>query len=288
MNVKLLSLQAIAIASAFSMPSAYAQCPKSTVAPCSGGNGYSSSAATGYAMGRPYQNEAGYDCLGGSCWESVPDGGGHQGCSFAQMTDIYVFRAADDTQFDFPVQIAFAGHAWAHQGGIDPGGWSDISINGPLGYFYSEHDTNLVMAGTLRTGTPYQIAIQAQSSDVAQGGAASCNVSFPNLPPGISVGSCNGYGGSILVGVPDERVSALSLHVAGNPIIHNARVDYSVPRGSLPLLNLFDATGRHVETLRAGINGTSTLDVAGLNAGVYFLKLEAAGRSVSQRVMVLR
>lgn len=80
--------------------------------------------------------------------------------------------------------------------------------------------------------------------------------------------------------------------LSASPNGNAQRVEYSVPEASTVRLTVYDITGRVVRRLvdtSAGA-GTHTLDwnTAGVANGVYFYRLEAAGRVATQKVVILQ
>ena len=84
--------------------------------------------------------------------------------------------------------------------------------------------------------------------------------------------------------------------VAPNPLRDGATFRYAIPRDASPSLAILDASGRRVRVLARGPRpaGAYTLhwdgrDAAGhqIPAGIYFLRLDAAGRSLTSRFAVI-
>ncbi|WP_420456116.1 DUF5689 domain-containing protein [Rubrivirga sp.] len=77
-----------------------------------------------------------------------------------------------------------------------------------------------------------------------------------------------------------------------NPIRDRATVRYAVGTAGVAEVALFDVLGRRVAVLAEGpvdaTERTATLDVSGLSAGVYVLRLQAEGVTVSRTVTVVR
>ncbi len=80
-----------------------------------------------------------------------------------------------------------------------------------------------------------------------------------------------------------------SLRISPNPLAGSfATVRYSLPRGSLASLRIYDVTGRTVlsQMLVAGRSGTTALDLRKLQAGVYLVKVTTEGFSSTQKLVV--
>jgi hypothetical protein len=67
-----------------------------------------------------------------------------------------------------------------------------------------------------------------------------------------------------------------------------ATMSYSLPAGAAARVRVFDAAGREVysRSFVASRSGTTGLDVSGLAAGVYLLRLEADGLAASRKLVV--
>jgi N-acetylneuraminic acid mutarotase len=81
----------------------------------------------------------------------------------------------------------------------------------------------------------------------------------------------------------------VSFAISPNPLLSGlATVRYNLPKAGLATLNVFDVTGRTVyeQTLAAGRNGTASLDLRKLDAGVYLVKVATEGFSTTQKLVV--
>ncbi len=108
-----------------------------------------------------------------------------------------------------------------------------------------------------------------------------------------------GIGGPYYAGRPQREGIAVSgvtnlthsLAIAPNPLAGGqAVVRYTLPRAGLVSLSVCDVTGRVVmeRTFAAGRTGVQSLDLRGLSAGVYLVKLNADGFTSSQKLVVER
>jgi hypothetical protein len=97
-------------------------------------------------------------------------------------------------------------------------------------------------------------------------------------------------------GVPDEA-SHIPLDVnlrpnTPNPFRHATTFHFSLPQETQTSLRIFDPAGRLVRTLVSGklAPGDHRVqwDATGLESGVYFSRLEAAGSSETRRVLLIR
>lgn len=113
----------------------------------------------------------------------------------------------------------------------------------------------------------------------------------------VRILSVNSIGNDEWVGIDDIEIAsmivageaqpegALAL-VVSNPLVGTATVRYSAPTPDATLA-LYSVTGRRVAALDARA-GTATLDTRGLAAGVYVLRLDAAGETLTRLVTVVR
>lgn len=89
-----------------------------------------------------------------------------------------------------------------------------------------------------------------------------------------------------------ETPDGLSLGSAvPNPARGSARVAYRLPASGEVDLSVYDLLGRRVATLAQGVKPAGEHEAtlsAGLSAGVYVMRLQAAGAQITQRVVVSR
>lgn len=106
-------------------------------------------------------------------------------------------------------------------------------------------------------------------------------------------GDLGWFGPTGVAVTPGGGVIQLSLSQnAPNPGTGYLNVDYSIPATGRVLIRVFDVNGRLVATpldttMGAGPHSTQ-IHTAGLAAGVYFYRLEASGKSLSRRLVVLQ
>lgn len=104
-----------------------------------------------------------------------------------------------------------------------------------------------------------------------------------------------GVAGDVMaVGITDgPSIAGLVIGAAyPNPVAGRATLDLTLDRAMGVTVRLFDVTGRQVASLVEG-NLTAgrtpvSVDASGLSAGIYVLRVEAAGQVVSRRVTVVR
>jgi hypothetical protein len=84
----------------------------------------------------------------------------------------------------------------------------------------------------------------------------------------------------------------IALSVSPNPIQRTARVRFSLPAAQQVDLSLYDVAGRKRVALVSDARGpgehSATLDVRGLGAGVYFIRLQTAGATWSKPVVLMK
>lgn len=99
-------------------------------------------------------------------------------------------------------------------------------------------------------------------------------------------------------GVGPSDMPAASLRVAyPNPFDASVAIEYTLPVASAIHLAVFDAQGRHVADLAGGVGspGAHTARWNGVNdssapagAGVYFVRLDTAGKTITKRLVLAR
>jgi len=77
-----------------------------------------------------------------------------------------------------------------------------------------------------------------------------------------------------------------------NPFNSTTTIEYALPYASVITLSLYNLSGQRVETLvdgrlEAGVHQVM-LDAGDLASGLYFVKLEGVGRSVTQKIMLVK
>jgi len=105
-------------------------------------------------------------------------------------------------------------------------------------------------------------------------------------PYDVTAGSQPNRGGVMASSTPMENVT---FAISPNPLLNGlATVRYNLPKTGLATLNVFDVTGRSVytQTMAAGRNGTASLDLRKLDAGVYLVKVATEGFSATQKLIV--
>ncbi len=107
------------------------------------------------------------------------------------------------------------------------------------------------------------------------------------------------WGSGAFVDAPGGETPRYALDFVGaqpNPIRTQGRVAFTLPQASHVKLELYDVTGRVVSTLADREFAAGPHDVAwsgrsdagrALGAGVYWARLDVAGRSLTRRVVVM-
>lgn len=177
-------------------------------------------------------------------------------------------RAAGDSSFTLTV----TGSAFAT--------CSVVQIDG------SARPTTWVDAGTLTAAIP--------SSDVATAGTRAVTVFTPAPGGGTSnAGSLEVSGGTLAVGNASVRELALA-PVRPNPTTGSATIRYALPREGNVRLQVMDIQGREVARLESGSRPAGEHTVTWnarrgdrtIGAGLYLVRLEAEGRTLTRRVVV--
>ncbi|MFI5372618.1 MAG: T9SS type A sorting domain-containing protein, partial [Candidatus Eisenbacteria bacterium] len=95
-------------------------------------------------------------------------------------------------------------------------------------------------------------------------------------------------------GIDDEPVTALELSpVAPNPMRGAGVIAFALPAGTRVHLGVYDVQGRETAVLAEGAYGPGRyrlnwrLDAAPGKSGLYFLRLNAGGRTLTQRVVLI-
>ena len=88
-------------------------------------------------------------------------------------------------------------------------------------------------------------------------------------------------------------VTAFALErLAPNPVRTTAQLSYALPQRAHVRLSVVDVQGREVAQLtnaeREAGRHVAQLDVSDLRAGLYFIRLRAAGQELRQRLVVVR
>ena len=94
-------------------------------------------------------------------------------------------------------------------------------------------------------------------------------------------------------GATPAEISDLSLGVPyPNPATRIANVSYSVSVPGDYALDVFDMLGRRVRLVSSGAHATgtheATIDVAGLSAGLYLVRIRGDGAPATQTLSVVR
>ena len=99
----------------------------------------------------------------------------------------------------------------------------------------------------------------------------------------------------IVLSVSVDRTIPIEFYMSPaypNPFNSTTTIEYALSYASDVTLNLNNLSGQRVETLvngrlQAGVHRTM-LDAGGLASGLYFVKLEGSGQSITQKIMLLK
>ncbi|MCA9751440.1 MAG: hypothetical protein KC591_04565 [Gemmatimonadetes bacterium] len=101
----------------------------------------------------------------------------------------------------------------------------------------------------------------------------------------------------VAVGDPDLAVSGLALSLRPHPIAKDTQIAFQLPRASDVRIDILDLAGRRVRTIRPGelpagpaqVRWDARSETGGrVAAGVYFVRVEAAGEVRTHKAVVLR
>ncbi|MEO0070013.1 MAG: T9SS type A sorting domain-containing protein [candidate division WOR-3 bacterium] len=89
-----------------------------------------------------------------------------------------------------------------------------------------------------------------------------------------------------------QGANRIELTAVPNPFTNRTLISYALPKDGAVSINLYDITGRPVETLVQGHKSAGyhsvTLNSGQLPAGVYFCTLKAGGSSLTKRLTIVR
>ena len=90
------------------------------------------------------------------------------------------------------------------------------------------------------------------------------------------------------LGIADAGAQGLALTATPNPFSQSSVISFTLPSAATVALDVLDAAGRQVSSLQAASlmgAGTHTLNFAGMQAGVYIIRLNVDGRTATMRLM---
>jgi hypothetical protein len=137
------------------------------------------------------------------------------------------------------------------------------------------------------TGMPYAPYGLFEVYAASQGGSVSSHRLIH-----MRVNACNASETAI-----DPRDQGLPRFTLGephpNPVSTSASLHYSIDKAAQVTITVYDVAGRRVAVLLANASrpagpGLVDIDAGGLAAGVYFVKMETASKSVSRKFVVVR
>ena len=90
-----------------------------------------------------------------------------------------------------------------------------------------------------------------------------------------------------------EKLTEFALSpIVPNPSSDGARIEYAVPREANVRVSVFDLAGREIAVLADGVRAPGRYSArwdarGGAGAGMYFVRLQSSGVSVSRRLTVV-
>jgi hypothetical protein len=141
----------------------------------------------------------------------------------------------------------------------------------PLNSLGSEVVTSHTSIGTFRTGHEYAVTLATSSS------------TCPNVAP-LTLTAYQSCAGCRTAGVENQTESQPALNIYPNP--SNGSFTIETASTTEQLVEVYDLTGRLV--LSQNINGTATINAAGLPDGMYNLKISGTNGAVNKRIVIAK
>jgi hypothetical protein len=100
-----------------------------------------------------------------------------------------------------------------------------------------------------------------------------------------------------MTGVPEDAMTDFALETRGaQPFSSTVRFAVAVPRAAHVRLSVYDVRGRVVDVLEDCVLPAGRYDVlwdcaamgGGVSSGVYFVKMEAPGKDITKKVVLVR
>jgi len=179
--------------------------------------------------------------------------------------NIYAFKGDNTNEFWRYDPLPPPGGEWQEQEPITLKGWSS--------------DETYVKAGGALAGHP-GTGVYAFKGDKT--------LEFWRFTPDDKAGAQPSREG-IMAGSSD--IGNVSFAIAPNPVSGGlATIRYDLPKAGAARLDIYDVSGQAVmaQTLTARQGGSANLDLRRLNNGVYLVKLQSQGLTVTQRLVVQR
>ena len=183
-------------------------------------------------------------------------------------------------------------HKQVYVVGITSGSLSALPAWGAGDAFVRHFDAGGATLGTAQIGSIRRDDAQSVTADAA--GVYVAGHTAGELPTESSAGSVDGF----IVRLSDNEivpaldVSAMLGPATPNPFNPATRIRYTLREPTSVRLAVYDVRGRLVDTLVDGTeaNGEHAIqwNATGVASGAYFIRLEAAGRVESQRVILLK
>lgn len=94
------------------------------------------------------------------------------------------------------------------------------------------------------------------------------------------------YFGDTWIDVP--AAAELAIRRVTNPVVGDLRLSFTLPSNDPATIQLFDVTGRAIESVQVAASGQTSLGGRALNSGVYWVRLTQGLRSVTARTVFIR
>jgi hypothetical protein len=142
---------------------------------------------------------------------------------------------------------------------------------------------------TLRTGEALHFAITFTPPDDQVHAADMVIESNDETPPAVTIV------GSGTASVDDDPSMPIEFGIQSaypNPFNNTSRIEFALESGAMVRISLFNLAGQEVAKIASGVypRGSNTASLQGdqLPAGLYVVKMESAGRTSSQKVLLLK
>jgi hypothetical protein len=163
---------------------------------------------------------------------------------------------------------------------LDPGGFVEVSIDGPIPYYDLFADTSKAYLGAFTVTVPAYETVVYITSDAP-------GLDLPDLPA-LPYGAV--YTGVAAGG--EEPVTFRLDQNYPNPFNPVTTIRYAVPQPGAVRLEVFDVLGRRVALLADGVRQagehTAVFDAALLPSGLYLYRLQSGGRISTRTMMLVR
>lgn len=134
---------------------------------------------------------------------------------------------------------------------------------------------------------------QAQNYQISFGGSGASTTVDNVVVSNITQGTSLTLGGSEILnlvntatGIKTSTITEKTLQIYPNPVTTDCNVQFEIENAGVAKLDIFDITGRKVSSSKNNLTvGTHTLNISGLNNGIYTLSLSTADESYSGKII---